>query len=34
MVKRFDDAAFRLQVGEISKPIKTEYGYHIIKRLA
>ena len=34
MVRKFDDAAFKLQVGEISKPIKTEYGYHIIKRLA
>lgn len=27
----FEDAAFNLKVGEISKPIKTSYGYSIIK---
>lgn len=29
----FEQAAFRLKVGEISGIIKTDLGYHIIKRL-
>ena len=34
MVKEFEKAAFGLNVGQVSEPIKTEFGYHLIKRLA
>lgn len=31
MVKEFEEKAFGMENGDISEPVKTEYGYHIIK---
>ena len=30
----FDKAAFSLKKGEISQPVNTQYGYHIIQALS
>lgn len=31
MVKEFEDASFSLPVGKISAPVKTQFGYHLVK---
>ena len=32
MVEAFDTAAFNLKVDEISQPVKTRFGFHLIQR--
>jgi len=31
MVQEFEYAAFSMEIGQVSEPVKSEYGYHIIK---
>src|SRR3989304_9046856 len=33
MVKEFEKTAFELQKSQTSAPVKTQFGYHIIKRI-
>lgn len=32
MVRSFEEAAFGLQVGQVSGPVKTQFGFHLIQR--
>lgn len=34
MVRPFEEAAFALEVGATSKPIRTQFGWHLIQRYA
>lgn len=31
MVKPFENAAFELEVGELSQPVQTQFGWHLIE---
>jgi len=31
MVPEFENAAFNMEIGQVSTPVKTQFGYHLIK---
>lgn len=31
MVPEFEDAAFKAEINEVTEPVKTQFGYHLIK---
>ena len=31
MVPEFEEATFAMNVGDVSEPVKTQFGYHLIK---
>ena len=34
MVPSFEEAAFALEVNQVSPPVRTQFGYHLIQRYA
>jgi peptidyl-prolyl cis-trans isomerase C len=34
MVPAFEEAAFGLEVNQVSAPVRTQFGYHLIQRYA
>lgn len=34
MVPEFDEAVFSMEVGSVSAPVKTQFGYHLIKLIS
>lgn len=31
MVKPFEDACFNMEIGDLSEPVQTQFGWHLIK---